>query len=197
MMLAGLLALTMSTAAAAPPVADARLEAFKAACVPEHREPKKRLKVIAAEGWRPAKDDADPMLAEVMKLSRKEMADSKADGIKGEVKVFSKTVDGRPLFLMITTVISKQIALTGCGVYDFGGAVIAPEPVTVWLQEAPAQTVDTAGMAGQIWNVERIEGVWDLQNSFVAKDSQASKVIGFYGASIKMTSTIAKPGEGR
>ncbi|NBB13756.1 hypothetical protein GVN21_00120 [Caulobacter sp. SLTY] len=186
------LALIGAPALAAPaPAADPRLDAFRAACMPEHRSPEKRPAVFRREGWVPAADDESPMLAGVLKLSRAYIEESKADGVNGDLSVWRKEVGGRTAFLVMTTVSAKSVDVTGCYVYDFGALNgIDPALVTAWLGEAPAQTVDRAGIAAQIWNAEGIEGVVELQNGLVAPNSQAAKILGFHGVSIKVTSGV-------
>jgi hypothetical protein len=191
-MIAALASLLLMTQAAPAAGADARLEAFKAACLPDHRAPEKRPAVFAREGWRSTRDADHPMLAEVLRLSRSEMAEDAAEGIDGDLGAWRKDLSGHPVYLVLTTVRSDVLSLTGCYLFDFAAPAIAPEPITVWLQESPAQTIDNVGLTAQIWNVEGIEGVWDLQNSFVAAGSQAANVVGYHGMSIQMTSTVEK-----
>ena len=94
--------------------------------------------------------------------------------------------------LVLTTAWAEPIALSGCYLFDFGAeAGSAPESVSAWLAERPAQTVDQSGMPAQIWNVETIDGVWDLQNRQVSAGSRAAMIVGYDGASIKLTSTVA------
>ena len=170
---------------------DSRLDAFRAACMPEHRRPAKRPAVFTGAGWVPAVESDSPMLAEVLKLARSVAEEGKADGISGALSVWRKEVAGRPAFLVLSTVTSDQISLTGCYVYDFEApAPVDPALITAWLGEAPAQTVDRAGFTAQIWNAEGIDGVIELQSGVVAPDSQASKILGFHGVMIKVTSGV-------
>ena len=189
-MLPALASLLLMTQAAPVAGVDARLDAFKAACLPEHRSPGKRPAVFAREGWRATPDADHPMLAEVLKLSRSEMADDEAEDIHGELGAWRKDLSGHPVYLVMTVARSDVMSLTGCYLFDFAAPAIAPDPITAWLQEAPAQTVNNVGLTAQIWNVEGIEGVWDLQNSFVAAGTQAANVVGYHGMSIQMTSTV-------
>jgi len=191
-MAVGALLLVPAAGAAASAPVDARLEAFKQACLPSHREPAARAAVVRAAGWAPAPDSDHPMLAEVMALSRQKEREVQAEGIRTEASVWRRGEAEHPLYLVLTTTWSAPIALTGCYLFDFGAeAAIAPEAVSDWLAEAPAQTVNQAGMTAQIWNVESIDGVWDLQNSQIAAGSQAAMIVGYSGASIKLTSTVA------
>lgn len=185
---ASLLMLATTAPAAA---ADVRLEAFQAACLPGHRDPQKRLANLQSEGWAAVPDSDNPMLEATMKLSRQQIEEGRSDGIDGDVAAFRKLSAGKPLYLVVSNVRAEPIALTGCYLFDFGSdRAIAAEAVSAWLKEAPAQTIDHAGLTAQIWNVEGIEGVWDLQNSFIAADSQALSITGYAGTSIKLTSTV-------
>ncbi|HYE44466.1 MAG TPA: hypothetical protein VEA44_01700 [Caulobacter sp.] len=188
------LALPLAAAAARAAEPDPRLDAFRAACLPDHRQPAKRPAVFRREGWATATDTDSPMLAEVMKLARSAAEEGKADGVTSELSVWRKQIDGRAAFLVLSVVTSEAISLTGCYLYDFGALTgIDPALITGWVAEPPAQTVDRVGLAAQIWNVESIDGVLDLQNSLVAPDSQAARIVGFHGASIKLTSGVEKP----
>lgn len=187
---AGMLLLVPVTGQGAVP--DARLEVFKQACLPQHRQPEARPEVVRAAGFVAAPDKDHPMLAEVMAISRQKEGELRADGVRTETSVWRRDGGDHPLYLVLTTAWAEPIALSGCYLFDFGAeAGIAPEAVSAWLAERPAQTIDQSGMTAQIWNVETIDGVWDLQNSQVSAGSRAAMIVGYDGASIKLTSTVA------
>ena len=175
---------------------DLRFEAFLAACLDGHRDPAVRSAAIAAAGFEPVADDAHPMLANLMTVSRKEMAAAKEeDGFTGTAATFRKSADGSDFYLVTTELNMPEtsdwkIDLLGCYLYDFAAeAPLEPAAVTAHFDEAPAEAVGEDGLTGQTWNVEAIEGVWDVRNTFIAKGSPAAAKTGFSGLLLKITST--------
>lgn len=182
-----------ASAAAAP---DPRFAAFLAACLDGHRNPAVRSAAIAAAGFELVADDAHPMLGNLMRVSRKEIAAAKEeDGFTGTAAAFRKSADGSDFYLVTTALDMPEtsewkISLLGCYLYDFAAeAPLEPAIVTAHFDEEPVEAVDEDGLAGQTWNVEKIEGVWDVRNTFIAKGSPAAAKTGFSGLLLKITST--------
>ena len=195
--LAAVLGVVASAPALADPPADGRFAAFLEACLDGHRDPVRRAAAIGAAGWAAAADDADSELAAVMRASRQAIADAtKEDGMSGSVSVFARDRGKGPLYLVATEVNMPEDAkwkvdLLGCHLYDFAAtAPIDPAEISARFDEAPAETVDKPGvLTGQTWNVEKIEGVWDVQNTFIPEGSSAAALARFTGAMLKITST--------
>jgi hypothetical protein len=84
-----------------------------------------------------------------------------------------------------------KIDLLACHLYDFAAnAPLDPQILTDRFAEAPAETVDEpATLVAQTWNVESLEGVWEVRNTFIPERSTAAAVTGFTGVMLKITST--------
>ena len=76
-------------AVSAAPLADADfLAAFAVACLDGYRDPVARAAAIEAAGWRPVADDADPMLARMLAISRQSLKEAEhEDGYEGSAAV--------------------------------------------------------------------------------------------------------------
>jgi hypothetical protein len=194
---AAVLGVVASVPALADPAADGRFAAFLEACLDGHRDPVRRAAAIGAAGWTAAADDADAELAAVMRASRRAIAEAaQDDGMTGSVSVFARDRTEGPLYLVTTEVNMPEdaewkIDLLGCHLYDFAAtAPIDPAEISARFDEAPAETADRPGiLTGQTWNVEKIEGVWDVQNTFIPEGSPAAARAGFAGVMLKITST--------
>lgn len=194
-------ALCLSAPAAQAAPTDARLDAFKAACLPDHRQPAKRPAVFEREGWTPVADADHAMLAEVMALSRAQATESEAEGVAWALSTWRRQEGEATFHLVLATLRGETVAFTGCYLYDFASvAPVDPALVTAWLGEEPAQTVGRAGITAQIWNARAIPGATEVQAAIVAPGSQAAKIVGFHGVTIKLSSDVesapAAPGAG-
>ena len=199
-----LAATVVAMLAAAPALAagsgDARLDAFDAACLDGHRDPEARVAAIARAGWAAAADDAHPELAALMALTRRAMDGAREEGFGTALAVYGSRVGGLDLFLVTDEMdqpadnVDFRIDLMGCYLFDFEAtAPVDPVLVAARFDERPAQTVDEPGeIVAQTWNVEAIEGVWDVQATFIPEGSPNVARTGFSGASLKITSTKAK-----
>ena len=180
--------------ASAPP--DFRFETFRAVCLDGFRDTEARARAVAGAGFEAVADDAHPMLATFMKVSRDAIEEAKAeDGFTGTAAAFRKTVEGRDLYVVTTTLdmppeAEWKIDFLGCYLYDFAAeAPLDPAQFTTHFDEAPAETYDEAGLVGQKWNVEKLDGVWDVSTAYFTKDGPAATAAGFSGLVIKITST--------
>jgi hypothetical protein len=186
-----------TTQGAAQPAPDPRLAAFEAACLDGYRNPEIRAAVIAAAGWSPVADNVDPALGRLMAISREAMVQSEEeDGFAGSISAYGRRLAGGEAYLVTTELdmaadAGRKIDLLGCYLYDF--AADAPLPVsliTFRFDERPAEVVDQPGViVAQVWNIERIEGVWELRSTFIPPGSPAAGVTGFTGLAISLTST--------
>ncbi len=185
-------------AASAAPLADADfLAAFAVACLDGYRDPVARAAAIEAAGWRPVADDADPMLARMLAISRqslKEVEDE--DGYEGSAAVYGRTggVDGPYL---VTTALNVPdegegaIDVLGCYLYDFEATVpLDPAPITARFGEEPAEVEDQPGViVSQSWAVESLDGVWELRSTFIPEGSPGVDITGFSGRVLLLTTT--------
>ncbi|HET7718226.1 MAG TPA: hypothetical protein VFK86_21575 [Bauldia sp.] len=183
--------------ASAETAPDTRLAAFEAACLEEHRDPDARRAVIRAAGWTPVPDQADSSLARLMEISRQTLVTAKQEeGVSGAIAAYGQRFAGRDLYLVTTELdmpaeAAWKIDLLGCYLYDFAATTpLDPAIVSRRFDEKPAEVVDEPGViVAQIWNIEQIEGVWELRNTFIPPGSPAAAVTGFTGLAISLTST--------
>lgn len=191
-----LAALPCGVASAAVPPATF-LDAFVAACLDGYRDPEARGAAIAAAGWRPVADDADLMLAAVMEASRGALADAQAEETaSGAVSAFGMALDGADAYLVateldMTTGSEWDIDLLGCYLYDFAASEpLDPNRITARFDEPPAETEGQAGViVAHVWNIEKLDGVWDLRSTFIPEDSPARNLTGFSGRVLSVTTT--------
>src|SRR5690606_16360006 len=149
---------------------------------------------VAAAGFEAVPDDGHPMLAAIMKVSRDAIAQSKVeDGFTGTAAAFRRAAEGRDLYVVTTTLdmpadAEWKIDFLGCYLYDFAAeAPLDPAILTAHFDEAPVESYDQDGLAGQKWNVEKLDGVWDVSTGYFRKDGPAASAAGFSGLVIKIT----------
>ncbi len=191
------LALLSTTRGVAEPAADARLAAFEEACLNGHRDPGARRAVIDAVGWRPVVDDADPNLARVMAASREAMVGAEQeDGSTGTIAAYARRLASGEAYLVTTELdmpagATWKIDLLGCYLYDFAAeARLDPLLITSRFDERPSEVVDQPEViVAHVWNIEKIEGVWELRSTFIPSGSPAAAVTGFTGLALSLTST--------
>ena len=177
------------------------LDAFVEACLDEYRDPDARDAAIAAAGWRPVADTADPMLADLMAASREALADAESeDGTTGSVAVFARPLAGFETFLVTTELdmpsgTDWEVDLLGCYLYDFTADLpLDPDRITQHFGEGPAETQGQDGIIiAQVWNLEKIEGVWELRSTFIPEGSPASSITGFSGRVLSVTTSWEEP----
>lgn len=191
-----LLLAVVATPAFADTPSDPRFDAFDGACIDGHRDPARRLAVVEAGGWKPVADDADPDLASMLAISRKAMKEADEEGYASTMAVYGQKFGGLDLYLVTNEVNAPKdaewrIDFLGCSVYDFSAtAPMNADIVSQRFDEFPAEVIDQPGtIVGQTWNVEKIDGVWSVQNAFVPPGSAGASSAGFSGVAIKMTST--------
>jgi hypothetical protein len=196
--LCGLAFALLPGAASAAPLSDEDfLSAFAVACLDGYRDPAARAAAIDAAGWRPVADDADPMLARMLAISRRSLEQAEEeDGYTGRAAVYGRTGGvGGPY--LVTTELNVPddgegaIDVLGCYLYDFEATgPLDPAPITARFGEAPAEVEDQPGViVSQSWNVESLEGVWELRSTFIPEGSPGVDVTGFSGRVLLLTTT--------
>jgi len=179
-------------AIAAVPVAaasDARVEAFRAACISDRQDFEAILVRASSDGWQVVTGEADPALKTVLAAS----ADPDA-GSSNSIRAFRKKIDGRPTFLVTSRVTSGQYVLVGCYLYDFAATTpLAPELFNDWLDGPPAAEMNEPGNAvGYQWETPKaLPGTWDVYATFIAAGGSGAKETGFSGLVMKITSNEA------
>jgi hypothetical protein len=184
-----------AAAASVPPATF--LDAFLAVCLDQYNDPDVRNRVIAAAGWRPVADDADPMLAAVMEASRDALSDARVEeGAGGSVAAFGRMLDGAEAYLVATTFDAStdsetEIDLLGCYLYDFvADGPLDASRITEHFDEQPAEDEDQPGViVAQVWNIQRLAGVWELRSTFIPEGGPAAAITGFSGRVLSVTTT--------
>jgi hypothetical protein len=181
-----------AVAIAAVPVSaasDARVEAFRAACISDRQDFEAILVRASSGGWKVVTGEADPALKAVLAAS----ADPAA-GSANSIRAFRKEIDGRPTFLVTSRVTSGQYVLVGCYLYDFTATTpLAPELFNDWLGGPPAAEMNEPGNAvGYQWETpQTLPGTWDVYATFIAEGGAGAKETGFSGVVMKITSNEA------
>jgi hypothetical protein len=181
-----------AVAIAAVPVSaasDARVDAFRAACISDRQDFEAILVRASSDGWKVVTGETDPALKAVLAAS----ADSAA-GSANSIRAFRKEIDGRPTFLVTSRVTSGQYVLVGCYLYDFTATTpLAPELFNEWLGGPPAAEMNEPGNAvGYQWETpQTLPGTWDVYATFIAEGGAGAKETGFSGLVMKITSNEA------
>ncbi|MCB1500725.1 MAG: hypothetical protein KDK07_13205 [Bauldia sp.] len=189
-------------AAAVPPATF--LDAFLTACLNAYDDPAARNAVIAAAGWRPVADDADPMLAAVMEASRDALASARdEEGYDGAVAAFGQTLGGADAYLVATEFdmpagSEPEIDLLGCYLYDFAAdGPLDASRITARFDVPPAEIENQPGIiVAEVWNIETLPGVWELRSTFIPADGPAAAITGFSGRVLSVTATWDHGGRG-
>jgi hypothetical protein len=181
-----------AVAIAAVPVSaasDARVEAFRAACISERQDFEAILVRASSDGWKVVTGESDPALKAVLAASA-----GSAAGSSNSIRAFRKEIDGRPTFLVTSRVTSGQYVLVGCYLYDFTATTpLAPELFNDWLGGPPAAEMNEPGNAvGYQWETpQTLPGTWDVYATFIAEGGAGAKETGFSGLVMKITSNEA------
>ena len=147
----------------APYPAVAVLDAFRAACFSLATLKDAQRQVIAS-GWTKARDpDATPV-GELVRFGReagKNMLGGK--GVLGAPAVFSKTVAGEALHLVLSGVRAGGRTVIGCRLYDVGETRrISADTATAWIGRAPETVNDQPALFRAAWR----PGLAASQDSF-------------------------------
>jgi hypothetical protein len=195
--LAGIgLLLLCGGAAAAPLSDDAFLSTFAVACLDGYDDSGVRAAAIAAAGWQPVADDANPVLADMLAMARASLRQAEAEeGYRGTAAVYGRD-GGTTGPYLVTTVLQMPdegdgpLDVLGCYLYDFEAtAPLDPGPISRRFDEEPAVADDQPGIiVSEAWDVESLDGVWELRSTFIPEGSPGVDVTGFSGRVLILTS---------
>ncbi len=195
-------ALLVPVAAGATPLEPrAFLGDFAAACLDGYRDPDRRAAAIEAAGWRPVADDANPVLERMLGLARAALAGAAAEeGYTGAAAVYGRDGGATGPYL-VTTILHMPddgegpLDVLGCYLYDFeAGEPLDPAPITARFDEDPASVEDQPGViVSQAWDIESLDGVWELRSTFIPEGSPGVDVTGFAGRVLILTSIAGQP----
>jgi hypothetical protein len=195
--LAGLaLALLCGGATAAPLPDEAFLSAFAVACLDGYDDTDARDAAIAAAGWRPVADDANPVLAEMLAMARASLRQAEdEEGYTGTAAVYGRDGGAGGPYL-VTTILEMPddgegpLGVLGCYLYDFEATQpLDAEPITRRFGEEPAAIDNQPGIiVSEAWDIESLDGVWELRSTFIPVGSPGVDVTGFAGRVLILTS---------
>lgn len=195
--LAGLAACLLCGPALATPMSDDDfLSAFAVACLDGYGNIAARASAIDAAGWQPIPDDSDPVLARMLAISRQSLRDAEVEeGYAGTAEVYGRR-DGDSGPYLVTTVLAVPddgegpIDVLGCHLYDFEAeSPLDPAPIVRRFDEQPASVEDQPGIiVSQAWDIESLEGVWELRSTFIPDGSPGVDITGFAGRVLVLTS---------
>jgi hypothetical protein len=188
-------------ASAAPLEPKAFLGAFAEACIDGYGDPAARSAAIADAGWRPVADDANPVLRRMLGIARASLAATSADqGYTGSAAVFGRDDPAAGPYLVTTELHMPDdgegpLDVLGCYLYDFEATEpLDPAPITARFDEAPASVEDQAGViVSEAWDIESLDGVWELRSTFIPEGSPGVDVTGFAGRVLILTSVRDAP----
>ncbi|NML06919.1 hypothetical protein [Sphingomonas sp. G-3-2-10] len=132
------------------------LDSFKAACQNIDNFEAARSEAAKA-GWEAAPEDAEPRIANLLKLGREAIGDS------GKISggTYRQSFDGTTVWLVLSRFEDKSgFWGNGCRAYDF--AATAPfdaKALETWLGKAPTGNGEQDGMTRQSWEPGWRDGV--------------------------------------
>lgn len=200
--LAGLVALGAAgtPALAAPSDHDSRFVAqFANICLKDRMNYEGTRAAAEADGWGATTADANAELAALIAFSNAAANDIKLNNGEFDFAVYGKTVEGTPLYLVLSSALTMpgnaRQAIVGCYLYDFD-ATMVPDPAVVneLLGISPsAQQVD-ADIASWQWNQPpSLPGTLDVYLNYVPEGSQYQSQYGFAGLVLLVNSATASP----
>ena len=194
---AGLAACLLSGAAIAAPLSDDEfLSAFAVACLDGYADPGAQAAAVAAAGWLPVADDANPVLERMLALARASLDQAEEEeGYTGTAAVYGRDGGAAGPYL-VTTILEMPdrgegaFGVLGCHLYDFeADAPLDPAPITRRFDEEPVAVEDQPGIIVSVaWDIESIEGIWELRSTFIPRGSPGVDITGFSGRVLILTS---------
>ena len=134
--------------------ADARLDAFRSACIPYRWNYEATWLKAKQDGWTEVEEDDHTELEATLVLLH-EQNDPQGLAI---VSPFRKKIEGRTLHMVVASFPQDLALVTSCQLFDFDDAEpIDPNLITEWLNAPPAEESGAPGEGGaETWR--RVEG---------------------------------------
>lgn len=197
---------------------DARLDAFREACVPHRRDLERAAEALAEGGWTRVADDDHPELAASLGKAKAGAVDPDLN-MTFDYSAWARTVGEARFHVVLTRVEAvlreadhdedgdgeiqpweRRDVLTflGCGLWDFDATEpVHPGLMTAWAGAVAVRTVDQPGVIeGGTWNVHAfLPGTGEVHLGFIPEDSPVVAHTGFSGLSITMSSAPERPDE--
>jgi hypothetical protein len=165
---------------------DARLDAFRSACIPYRANYEATWLKAKQDGWTEVTADDHPELAATTDLLR-EQNDPQDLAI---LSPFHKEIEGRTLHLVAASFPQTLSLVTSCLLFDFN-AVEPTDPnlISEWLNAAPAEVLGAPGEgSAETW--QDVESLPDaaVKSVFVPDGSPAVAHAGFSGVMLRVDS---------
>ena len=196
-LVAGLAVFLFSGAAVAAPLSDDDfLSAFAVACLDGYGDTGARAAAVAAAGWAPVADDANPVLVRMLALARASLRQAEEEeGYTGTAAVYGRDGGSAGPYL-VTTILEMPdegegaFGVLGCHLYDFEAVEpLDPAPITRRFDEEPIAIEDQPGIIVSVaWDVESLDGIWELRSTFIPRGSPGVDITGFSGRVLILTS---------
>jgi hypothetical protein len=183
---AALAAFLLLGASATAAHADARLDAFRSACIPYRTNYEATWLKAKQDGWTEVGADDDPELAAAVDLLRKE---NDPQGL-AIISPFRKEIEGRPLHLVAASFPQELSLVSSCLLFDFAaGEPVDSNLVGKWLNAPPDEVLGAPGEGGaETWrDVESIPGA-AIKSVFIPDGSPAIPHTGFSGIMLRIDS---------
>jgi hypothetical protein len=159
--------------------ADARLDAFRSACIPYRANYEATWLKAKQDGWTEVTADDHAELAATIDLLREE---NDPQGL-AILSPFRKEIAGRPLHLVAASFPQDLSLVTSCFLFDFdAGEAIDPNLISEWLNAPPDEALGASGEGGaETWR--DVESLPDaaVKSVFVPEGSPAISYTGFTG----------------
>jgi hypothetical protein len=181
----GIGAIAMSEACAQP-ASDPRIEAFRAACVPDRQSSWATEFRATKEGWTKVEDDDNPELDDLMRISRGQLNAPDAT----VVNQYRKELASGPAYLVVMSSLVGAVSTVSCHLYDFEAAEpIDLKAIVAWLGKQPSE-VGGAPREGfmQKWVGLDILPGSDVYAGFIPADSPVIPNTGFGGVALRINS---------
>jgi len=166
--------------------ADARLDAFRSACIPDRTNYEATWLKAKQDGWVEVADDDDPELAAAVDLLR---AENDSQGL-AILSPFRKEIDGRALHLVAASFPQELSLVTSCLLFDFAATEpIDPVLVGKWLNAEPDEVAGAPG-EGSVATWRDADALPDatVKAMFVPGGSPAIPHSGFSGVLLRIDS---------
>ncbi|MFN0264983.1 hypothetical protein ACKTEK_14020 [Tepidamorphus sp. 3E244] len=184
---------------AAAPNGPAFVAAFEEACVPQRLSFTGIQGHAASVGWSTVKTDVHPELEEVTSTADHETAIMGEPGWTFEREQFSREIDGRTHYLIVTRVHAPElITLIGCYLYDFDATQgIDAALVTEFVGKPIAREIEDKGFTQYTWgpNFDARPRTLDTNLSFISEDSPHKATTGFSGLVLKFETSEPDPAQ--
>lgn len=182
----GICTVAMSEARAQP-ASDPRIEAFRAACIPDRTSSWATELRAAQEGWTKVETNDNPELDDLTRKSRSEMTAPDATVLNP----YRKELASGPAYLVVMSSLSGGgISTVSCHLYDFEATEpIDLKAIVAWLGKQPSE-VGGAPREGfmQKWvGLDMLPGS-DVYAGFIPPDSPVIPNTGFSGVALRINS---------